>query len=69
VKYPAFSGNVKTTDARPCWRNATVPPGNFGCHWHHSGESQYLNRKAMGDKIVPMVGSERPSVQTYANAL
>lgn len=55
VKYPAFAGNVKTTDTRPFWRDASVSPSNFGFHWNHNGESQYLNGKAMGTQMVEML--------------
>lgn len=55
-KYPDFSGNVKTTDVRPFWRDASVSPSNFGYHWNHNGESQYLNGKAMGEKMAEMLG-------------
>lgn len=55
-KYPAFNGNVKTTDTRPFWRDASVSPSNFGYHWNHNGESQYLNGKAMAEKMAEMLG-------------
>ncbi len=55
-KYPAFDGNVKTTDTRPFWRDASISPSNFGYHWNHNGESEYLNGKAMGEKMVEMLG-------------
>lgn len=54
-KHPELNGNVKTTDARPFWRDASVSPSNFGFHWNHNGESQYLNGKAMGDKMAEML--------------
>lgn len=54
-KYPAFKGNVKTTDTRPFWRDASVSPSNFGYHWNHNGESHYLIGKAMGEKMVEML--------------
>lgn len=55
VKYPAFDGNVKTTDTRPFWRDASVSPSNFGFHWNHNAESQYLNGTAMGGKMIEML--------------
>lgn len=55
-KYPAFEGNVKTTDTRPFWRDASVSPSKFGYHWNHNGESEYLNGKAMGEKMAEMLG-------------
>jgi len=55
-KYPAFEGNVKTTDTRPFWRDASVSPSNFGYHWNHNGESEYLNGKAMAEQIAEMLG-------------
>lgn len=56
TKYPAFKGNVKTTNARPFWRDASVSPSNFGYHWNHNGESEYLNGKAMGEQMAEMLG-------------
>ena len=55
-KYPAFEGNVSTTNTRPFWRDASVSPSNFGYHWNHNGESEYLNGKAMGEKVAEMLG-------------
>ena len=54
-KYPAYKGNVKTTDARPFWRDASISPSNFGYHWNHNGETEYLNGKAMGEKMLEML--------------
>ena len=55
AKYPAFKGNVKTTDTRPFWRVAAVSPSGMGYHWNHNAESHYLNGKAMGEKMVEML--------------
>lgn len=55
-KYPAFKGNVATTNARPFWRDASVSPSTLGYHWNHNGESQFLNGTAMGKKMVEMLG-------------
>ena len=55
-KYPEFAGNVKTENARPFWRDASVSPSNFGYHWNHNGESQFLNGTAMGKNMVEMLG-------------
>ena len=55
-KYPAFEGNVKTTDTRPFWRDASVSPSKFGYHWNHNAESEYLNGKAMAEKMAEMLG-------------
>jgi len=55
VKYPAFIGNVKTTDTRPFWRDKSVSPSDFGYHWNHNGESQYLNGTAMGKKMIELL--------------
>ena len=54
-KYPAFAGNVKTTDTGPFWRDASVSPSKFGYHWNHNGESEYLNGKAMGEQMAEML--------------
>ena len=56
VKYPQFQTNVRVTDTRPFWRVAAVSPSNFGYHWNHNGESQYLNGTAMGTKMLEMLG-------------
>ncbi|MEO6246737.1 MAG: sialate O-acetylesterase [Opitutaceae bacterium] len=55
-KYPAFNGNVQTTDTRPFWRDASVSPSNLGYHWNHNGESEYLNGKAMAEKMAEILG-------------
>ena len=55
-KYPEFKGNVMTTNARPFWRDASVSPSNFGYHWNHNGESQFLNGTAMGQKMLELLG-------------
>jgi hypothetical protein len=55
-KYPAFDGNVKTTDTRPFWRDASVSPSQFGYQWNHNGESEHLNGKAMAEKMAEMLG-------------
>ena len=57
AKYPEFDGNVKTTDTRPFWRDASVSPSNFGFHWNHNGESQYLNGTAMGEKMIELLAA------------
>lgn len=54
-KHPELAGNVKTTDARPFWRDASLSPSNFGYHRNHNGESQYLNGKAMAGKMAEML--------------
>ena len=43
-----------TSDTRSSWRDASVSPGNIGCHRNHNGESQYLNGRAMGKKMAEM---------------
>jgi alpha-galactosidase len=55
TKYPQFQNNVRVTDTRPFWRVAGVSPSNFGYHWNHNGESQYLNGSAMGRQMVEML--------------
>jgi hypothetical protein len=55
-KHPELQPNVKTTNTRPFWRDASVSPSNFGYHWNHNGETEYLNGKAMGDQMVEMLG-------------
>ncbi len=54
---PRFQANVRVTDTRPLWRDAAVSPGNFGYHWNHNSESQYLNGSAMGQKDAGAAGS------------
>jgi hypothetical protein len=56
LKYPAFASNLRTTDTRPFWRVASVSPSSFGYHWNHNGESHYLNGKAMGEKMLELLG-------------
>lgn len=38
-KYPEFAGNVKTVDARPFWRDASVSPKNQAYHYNHNAET------------------------------
>lgn len=52
---PAFKGNVMTTDARPFWRPAEVSPSDFGYHWNHNAESQFLNGSALGRQMIQML--------------
>jgi len=58
AKYPQFADNVRVTDARAFWRDASVSPSNFGFHWNHNGESQFLNGTAMGEKMIELL--EKP---------
>jgi len=46
---------IGTTNARPFWRDAAVSPSSLGYHWNHNGESQYLNGKAMGEKMLELL--------------
>ncbi len=54
-KYPRFQDNLRVTDARPFWRPQEESPSNFGFHWNHNGESQYLNGTAMGEKMIELL--------------
>ena len=38
-KYPEFSGNVKTIDARKHWRDKSVSPSGAGYHYNHNAET------------------------------
>ena len=53
--YPDFADNVKTTDTRPFWREASVSPLDQGFHWNGNAESQYLNGTAMGQQMIEML--------------
>lgn len=55
ANYPDFRDNVRVTDTRPFWREPSASPSNFGFHWNHNGESQYLNGSAMGAKMLEML--------------
>ena len=56
LKYPQFQASVRVTDTRPFWRVAAESPSNFGYHWNHNGESQFLNGTAMGKKMLELLG-------------
>jgi alpha-galactosidase len=55
AEHPEFEGTVETTDTRPFWRDGAVSPSNFGFHWNHNGESQFLNGRAMGRAMVDLL--------------
>lgn len=54
-RHPQFVGNVVVTDARPFWRPASESPSNFGFHWNHNAESQYLNGRALALGMLSML--------------
>lgn len=47
-KYPEFAGNVKTIDARPFWRDASVSPSGAGYHYNHNAATYMDVGNALG---------------------
>ncbi len=54
--YPEFSGNVKTIDARPYWRDAADSPRNQDFHYNHNAETYMLVGDALGRAMVELQG-------------
>lgn len=42
-------------DTRPCWRDASQSPSNFGYHWNHNGLTHYLIGAGMGRAMLTLV--------------
>ena len=55
-KYPAFERQRENHRHSPVLARCLGFPSNFGYHWNHNGESEYLNGKAMGEKMAEMLG-------------
>ncbi len=66
-KYPEFAGNVKTIDARPFWRDASVSPSSAGYHYNHNAETYMEVGNALGwamaDMLRAPVGAARQGEQ------
>lgn len=54
-KYPEFAGNVKTIDARPFWRDASVSPKNQGYHYNHNAETYMEVGQALGQAMKQLL--------------
>lgn len=54
-KYPEFKGNVKSIDARPFWRDASVSPVNQGYHYNHNAETYYEVGDALGRAMAELL--------------
>lgn len=57
-RHPEFAGNVKTIDARPFWRDASVSPMNQGYHYNHNAETYILTGDALGRAMVELYGGK-----------
>ncbi|HSP42162.1 MAG TPA: hypothetical protein VLO11_04785, partial [Luteolibacter sp.] len=55
VKYPAFTGNVKSVDTLPYWRTVDESPGVQGFHYHNNAETYMLVGDALGRAMVEML--------------
>ena len=55
LKYPEFKGNVKTIDARPFWRDASVSPTGAGYHYNHNAETQMEVGTALGRAMAELL--------------
>jgi hypothetical protein len=58
-KYPEFKGNVKTIDARPFWRDASVSPGGAGYHYNLNAETYMEVGNALGQAMAEMLAGEK----------
>jgi hypothetical protein len=54
-KYPEFRGNVKTIDARPFWRDASVSPSGAGYHYNHNAETYMEAGDALGRAMAELL--------------
>lgn len=58
-KYPEFAGNVKTVDARPFWRDASVSPSKAGYHYNHNAETYMEVGTALGWAMAELIANQR----------
>jgi hypothetical protein len=56
--HPEFGGNVKTIDARPFWRDASISPKNQDYHYNHNAETYMLCGDALGRAMVELKGGK-----------
>ncbi len=54
-KHPEFKGTVASVEARAYYRSHLKSPSNFGFHWHHNGESQFLIGQGMGEAMLKLL--------------
>lgn len=57
-RHPEFAGNVKTIDARPFWRDASISPKNQDYHYNHNAETYLLCGDALGRAMVELHGGK-----------
>ncbi len=58
--YPEFRNNVKTSDARPFWRDKEVSPTGAGYHYNHNAETYMEVGNALGWAMADLL-DKRPS--------
>ena len=54
-KYPDFTGNVKTVEARDFWRDASISPSSAGYHYNHNAETYMEVGQAMGRAMAELL--------------
>jgi hypothetical protein len=57
-RHPEFAGTVKTIDARPFWRDASISPRNQDYHYNHNAETYMLCGDALGRAMVELKGGK-----------
>lgn len=56
--HPELAGTVKTIDARPFWRDASISPKNQDYHYNHNAETYMLCGDALGRAMVELKGGK-----------
>jgi hypothetical protein len=57
-RHPELAGTVKTIDARPFWRDASISPKNQDYHYNHNAETYMLCGDALGRAMVELKGGK-----------
>jgi len=57
-RHPEIAGTVKTIDARPFWRDASISPKNQDYHYNHNAETYMLVGDALGRAMVELKGGK-----------
>jgi hypothetical protein len=57
-RHPELAGTVKTIDARPFWRDASISPKNQDYHYNHNAETYMLVGDALGRAMAEMKGAK-----------
>ena len=57
-RHPEIAGTVKTVDARPFWRDASISPKNQDYHYNHNAETYMLVGDSLGRAMVELKGGK-----------